>query len=147
MEMIRKQRESDLDDVTRIWLTSNLGAHDFIPEEYWKGNLDAVRSAIGGAEVYVHEDDRGRLDGFIGLDGEFIEGLFVAEGARSHGVGKMLLDHAKSRKRRLELSVYRKNTRAAAFYNREGFTVTSEGIDADTGERELTMFWSDDTTE
>ena len=75
MEMIRKQRESDLDDVTRIWLTSNLGAHDFIPEEYWKGNLDAVRSAIGGAEVYVHEDDRGRIDGFIGLDGEFIEAL------------------------------------------------------------------------
>ena len=38
-------------------------------------------------------------------------------------------------------------TRAAAFYNREGFTVTSEGIDADNGERELTMFWSADTTE
>lgn len=147
MEMIRKQRESDLDDITRIWLTSNLGAHDFIPEGYWKGNLDAVRSAIGGAEVYVHEDDRGHIDGFIGLDGEFIEGLFVAEGARSHGVGKILLDRAKSLKHRLELSVYRENTRAAAFYNREGFTVTSEGIDADTGESELTMVWSADTTE
>ena len=145
--MIREQRESDLDDVARIWLTSNLGVHDFIPEEYWKGNLDAVRSAIGKSEVYVHEDDRGRIDGFIGLDGEFIEGLFVAEGARSHGVGKALIDHAKRRKRRLELRIYRKTTRAAAFYTREGFTVTSEGIDAGTGERELTMVWSADTTE
>ena len=45
------------------------------------------------------------------------------------------------------MTLYRKNTRAAAFYNREGFTVTSEGIDADNGERELTMFWSADTTE
>ena len=42
---------------------------------------------------------------------------------------------------------YRKNTRAAAFYSREGLTVTSEGFDADTGEGELTMVWSADTTE
>ena len=39
MEMIRKQRESDLDDITRIWLTSNLDAHDFIPEEYPRGGV------------------------------------------------------------------------------------------------------------
>ena len=83
-----------------------------------------------------------QIDGFIGLTENHIEGIFVAKAARSKGIGKALLDYAKSRRPRLDLSVYQKNERALAFYRREQFVVQSEGIDEDTNEAEIQMLWT-----
>lgn len=126
----------------QIWLEGNMQAHDFISPDYWHGNFDIVSNALPHAELYIHEDDRtGEVDGFIGLNSDFVEGLFVRESARSSGIGKQLMNHAKKLKRVLSLHVYRKNARAIRFYLREGFKVASEGVDAATGETELTMAW------
>lgn len=48
-----------------------------------------------------------------------MEGIFVREDVRSRGIGKQLLDYAKEIKSSIRLSVYQKNTRAIAFYQRE----------------------------
>lgn len=45
-------------------------------------------------------------DGFIGLNGGHIEGLFVDRAARNLGIGKELLDFAKNNHARLTLNVY-----------------------------------------
>ena len=71
-----------------------------------------------------------------------LEGIFIAKAARSKGIGKALLDYAKSRKPCLTLGVYQKNERALAFYQREQFVVHSEGIDEDTNEAEIQMHWT-----
>ena len=143
--VIKKMQERDLHAIMRIWLESNLEAHDFVDESYWKGNFDAVKEAISAAEVYVYVDDADNADdeprGFIGLMDDYIAGLFVDGRFRSQGIGKLLLDHAKSVKSRLSLNVYRKNERAMAFYRREGFRIQAEGRDESTGEEELTMMW------
>ena len=65
---------------------------------------------------------RGEILGFLGLEGDYIAGIFVRHGAQSRGVGKKLLDRAKEGRGRLSLRVYEKNTRAAAFYRRGGFS-------------------------
>ena len=141
--MIRKFETQDLDAVMQIWLHGNLDAHAFIPASFWTGHFEIVRNMLPQAELYVHEDkDTRQIDGFIGLTGNHIEGIFVAKAARSKGVGKALLEYAKSRKPSLTLSVYQKTERALAFYQREQFTVQSEGIDEDTNEAELQMLWS-----
>ena len=44
--MIRKMKSTDLDKVMDIWLFSNIQAHDFIPEEYWRSNWQQVRSML-----------------------------------------------------------------------------------------------------
>ena len=127
----------------QIWLHGNLDAHAFIPASFWTGHFEIVRNMLPQAELYVHEsEDTRQIDGFIGLTGKHIEGIFVAKAARSKGVGKALLEYAKSRKPSLTLSVYQKNQRALAFYRREQFTVQSEGIDEDTNEAEIQMLWS-----
>ena len=101
-----------------------------------------VRDMLPQAELYVHENKAPRqIDGFIGLTENHIEGIFVAKSARSKGIGKALLEYAKSRKPRLTLSVYQKNERALAFYRREKFVVQSEGIDEDTNEADIQMLW------
>ena len=141
--MIRKFETQDLGTVMQIWLHGNLDAHAFIPASFWTGHFEIVRNMLPQAELYVHEsEDTRQIDGFIGLTGNHIEGIFVAKAARSKGVGKALLEYAKSRKPSLTLSVYQKNQRALAFYQREQFTVQSEGIDEDTNEAELQMLWS-----
>ena len=105
-----------------------------------------VRDMLPQAELYVHEnEDTRQIDGFIGLTENHIEGIFVAKAARSKGVGKALLDYVKSRRPRLTLGVYQKNERALAFYRREQFVVQSEGIDEDTNEAEIQMFWTRQT--
>ena len=141
--MIRKFENLDLDAVMQIWLQANLDAHAFIPASFWEANFEMVRDLLSQAELYVHEnEDTRQIDGFIGLTENHIEGIFVAKSARSKGIGRVLLEYAKSRKPRLMLSVYQKNERALAFYQREQFTVQSEGIDEDTNEAELQMLWS-----
>ena len=141
--MIRKFENLDLDAVMQIWLQANLDAHAFIPASFWEANFEMVRDLLSQAELYVHEnEDTRQIDGFIGLTENHIEGIFVAKAARSKGVGKALLEYAKSRKPSLTLSVYQKTERALAFYQREQFTVQSEGIDEDTNEAELQMLWS-----
>ena len=141
--MIRKFETQDLDAVMQIWLHGNLDAHAFISAGFWTGHFEMVRDMLPQAELYVHEDkDTQQIDGFIGLTENHIEGIFVAESARSKGVGKSLLDYAKSRKPYLTLSVYQKNERALAFYRREQFVVQSEGIDEDTNEADIQMLWT-----
>ena len=138
--MIRVLQEADIDRVAEIWLDSNLKAHHFIPAQYWKSNFGLVKEMLSQAEVYVYENDK-KIQGFIGLNGEYIEGIFVAAEMQSRGIGKLLLDYAKDRKSKLLLKVYQKNTRAVRFYQREGFEIQSEGVDDDTGEKDYAMIW------
>ena len=141
--MIRKFENLDLDAVMQIWLQANLDAHAFIPASFWEAHFEMVRDMLPQAELYVHEgEDPRQIDGFIGLTENHIEGIFVAKAARSKGIGKALLDYAKSRRPCLTLSVYQKNQRALAFYRREKFIVQSEGIDEDTNEADIQMLWT-----
>lgn len=140
--MIRKMEEKDIPDVLQIWLETNIRAHNFIEKEYWTGNYEMVKQILPEAEVYVYEDEKnGQIAGFIGINNQYVEGLFVKESAQSRGIGKQLLDHAKSRKTELRLGVYQKNVRAVRFYLRENFLIQAEQMDEDTNEKEYIMGW------
>ena len=113
--MIRKLQKTDINRVADIWLKTNLKAHYFIPEQI--------------------------IQGFIGINDKYIEGIFVSDEMQSHGIGKILLDYMKDKKVRLQLNVYQKNVRAISFYQREGFTIQCDQIDEFTGEKEYVMNW------
>ena len=141
--MIRPFRESDLFAVMQLWLETNVQAHTFIAPCYWSGHYDPVKKLLPQAETYIYESDATRrIEGFIGLTEEYIDGCFVKESAQGKGIGKQLLDHAKSTRDTLSLRVYAKNTRAVRFYQREGFAVQEEATDNGTGETELIMVWN-----
>ena len=140
--MVRKLEERDIDRVMEIWLESNTLAHDFVPKGYWKDKFQAVREMISQAEVYVYESlSFGTIQGFVGMSGDYIAGIFVCGKARSRGIGRQLLDYVKAFKPRLTLKVYEKNQRAVRFYERESFQIQSEHMDKDTGEKEYVMIW------
>lgn len=140
--MIRKMKEKDISDVLQIWLETNIKAHSFIDKEYWTGNYEMVKQILPKAEVYVYEAEKnGQIAGFIGINDQYVEGLFVKESVQSNGIGKRLLDHAKDRKTELRLGVYQKNVRAVRFYLRENFLIQAEETDEDTDEKAYIMRW------
>ena len=138
--MIRELRKADINKVANIWLDTNITAHYFIPAQYWQNNFELVKELLLQATVYVYEHNQ-EIQGFIGLNDEYVEGIFVSDEMQSRGIGKMLLDYIKDKKDRLQLKVYQKNVRAMSFYQREGFTIQSEGMDEFTGEKEYVMNW------
>ena len=138
--MIRKLQKADIEKVAAIWLDANIKAYDFIPASYWKSNFKFVKEALPQAEVYVYEHDK-EIQGFIGLNEEYIEGIFVSDAMQSQGIGKMLLNYAKGKRNKLRLKVYQKNTRAISFYQREKFELQHSGLDEATGEKDYGMAW------
>lgn len=138
--MIRKFKNNDLPAIMQIWLTSNIEAHNFVPEKYWTDHFEMVKEVLPQAEIYVSENENTRqIEGFIGLNQDYIEGIFVKKSMRSKGIGKQLLDYVKKIKPQISLSVYQKNNKAISFYQREHFMIQEEGMDDDTGEKELFM--------
>lgn len=126
--MIRKITKMDIDEVIKIWLLTNISAHDFIKREYWENNQEYVKEALKNSEVYVYDLDDEIL-GFIGLEDNYIQGIFVRKDKQSMGIGKELLNYAKNIKKKLELKVYKKNERAVKFYINEGFNIVHDNID------------------
>ena len=92
------------------------------------------------AEIYVYADGD-NVTGFIGLNGSYIEGIFVKSGSQHKGAGTDLLNCAKQKYDELTLSVYSKNMKAVRFYLKNGFEKIDENIDLNTSETEFTMTW------
>ena len=88
----------------------------------------------------MYENDC-QIEGFIGLNDEYVEGIFVRDEMQSQGIGKLLLNFVKEKKTKLYLNVYQKNTHAIRFYQREGFEIQREGLDEVTGEKDYVMVW------
>lgn len=82
--MIRMFDARDLDQVMELWLNGNIEAHDFIPRNYWESNAPMVQEQLLQAEIYVYETD-GKILGFVGLQGDYLAGIFVDRHAR-HGI-------------------------------------------------------------
>ena len=140
-ENIRRFESKDLDRIMEIWLNTNIEAHDFIDEKYWRDNFGMVKEMMPSAELYVFEENS-EIKGFVGVMDNYIAGIFVDVNNKSRGIGKKLLDFVKDKKDSLELSVYEKNTRAMNFYKREGFEIGEKNIDENTDEVEIKMIWS-----
>lgn len=105
--MIRKLQKADINRVADIWLDTNLKSHSFIPAKYWKDNFELVKGMLSQAEVYIYENNQ-KIYGFIGLNDEYIEGIFVSDEMQSQCIGKILINYVKDKRKKLFLNVYQK---------------------------------------
>ena len=137
--MIRKMKDSELEKVSQIWLNSNLEAHDFIDKNFWLDNYPMVKEQFKTAEIYV--DAELEIKGFVGLQSDYIAGIFVEKSYRNQGIGKKLINFLKKNHQELSLDVYDKNIRAKQFYERNGFEVSTQSIERETGEKESRLVW------
>lgn len=138
--MIREFKQTDIDNVMEIWITENIRAHDFIPKEYWKKNFEYVKKILPNAEIYVYVENE-KIVGFIGLNDNYIEGIFIDSKYQYKGIGTALLNKAKKMKDELTLSAYKKNTKAIQFYLKNEFKIVEKNIDKENDKVEYIMLW------
>ncbi|AKP66822.1 GNAT family N-acetyltransferase [Companilactobacillus ginsenosidimutans] len=133
--------EIELQTISNIWLRSNTSAHDFIPAKYWNNNFDSVKQQFKSATIYLAYDNE-KIAGFMGMQDNYVAGIFIEDINMHHGLGKALICEAKNNYPNLNLSVYVKNQNAIEFYLAQGFSKVSENIDPETNEEEIEMTWS-----
>lgn len=101
---------------------------------------------IRETEVTTLRDWRGPV-GFLALADCEVHALYLAPHVRGRGLGKRLLDAAKSRRARLELWAFQANAAARRFYAREGFEPVrfTNGEGNDEKLPDVRMAWTRET--
>jgi putative acetyltransferase len=137
--MIRPYRQENENAVIDIWYRASIVAHAFVPDDFWEGERENIRSVyLPLAETWVYEWE-GRVIGFISLLGSLVGGLFIAPEHQGKGIGRDLIVHAVSVRGELTVDVFEKNHRACSFYESCGFLRESESLHEPTGCTNVTM--------
>ena len=115
----------------------------------WSENPYTVAEIIGycgrmieDGWVTVGEMD-GRIEGFLARNGEEICALYLSSKVNGQGLGRILLDHAKTEVGKLRLTTEQANIGAQRFYQREGFVEVSrsDGAENDENLPDITYVW------
>jgi GNAT superfamily N-acetyltransferase len=126
---IRPATTEDATEVADLYLRSRRASFPAIPASVHPD--DDVRehfatTVLPSCETWVAEEE-GALVGILVLNGSWVDHLYVDAGRTAHGVGTLLLDHAKQqRPDGLDLWAFQANTGARRFYERHGFVAVEE---------------------
>lgn len=117
-------RASDANEIAAIHIASRADALPYLPRLH---TAEQVRNWIAcfvlrQCRVWVARENGGQAVGFLVLDGDEVEQLYVLPGCQGRGIGSQLLDLAKREgPGRLRLQTFQRNARARAFYEARGF--------------------------
>lgn len=125
MITIRARAAEDNAQLADIWLRSVRATHHFLTEDNIAQLFPLVlNDYLPAVNVWVAEERPGHPCGFIGLNGNKVEMLFIDADQRGKGVGKALLTHAETLHDELQLDVNEQNPQASGFYRHYGFVIT-----------------------
>lgn len=133
---------SDVADLARM-------IADWVRETDWMPVLHSQEEdegfVAGLLRTHVVRVARRGMDrvGFLARHGGKVQALHVAQSARGMGIGRALLDEVKAVEPEVSLWTFQANTRAIAFYRREGF-VEAERTDGHGNDEQLPdirMIW------
>lgn len=148
---LREARSGDADRLTRLFLASRAAAMPYLrrvhSDEATLGWMTHV--VLPGTDVWVaelcEEGADAEIVGFLSLDGQELEHLYLSPGARRRGIGTLLLAKARERSPEgLALHTFQRNTAARAFYERHGFTPSEfdDGSRNEEGEPDVRYRWT-----
>ena len=121
---INRPTKDDYPRLIEIWENAVRATHDFLSQD----DITRLRALIldqyfDAVDLYVWRDEGLNIVGFIGLQGQKIEMLFVDPRAMKQGVGRALIDFAISNHGAKLVDVNAQNPGALAFYQKVGFKV------------------------
>jgi len=119
---IEAAHPAQFERLVAVWESSVRATHHFLLES----DIAALRPQLLNAylpnlKVVVARDEDGVIHGFLGVDENRIEMLFVDDASRGEGVGKMLLQYAIAEFSVNEVDVNEQNPQGVAFYRHMGF--------------------------
>ncbi|NHB89874.1 acetyltransferase [Photorhabdus tasmaniensis] len=123
---IQQATKTDFSKLTEVWKASVRATHDFLSDE----NINELRPLILHTYlptliVYKATNDQNEIKGFMGVDQNRIEMLFISPDSRGKGIGKALLNFGITESGINELDVNEQNVQGVGFYQHQGFKVFS----------------------
>ena len=115
-EIAPEERTSELvEQLLDVWEGSVRTTHLFLSDAEVLSIRECVPEAITGVPLLIIEENaNGAPVAFMGIDGDKLEMLFVAQEERGNGIGKKLLQHGMDAHGVTKLDVNEQNPRAAA---------------------------------
>jgi putative acetyltransferase len=136
----------DRGELIELWLASWAATYpgiDFETRRDWfDEHLSLLRTQ--GCTILTARTEPGSLAGFVIFNGVsgWLDQIAISPDAFGAGVARELMAQTKRLSPGfLQLDVNADNTRALAFYEREGFRRTGEGINPNSGARTLSLEW------
>lgn len=140
---IELHKQSDIDTLTDIWYRGSIQAHDFIDQEYWLSQKTEMRDKyIPMSDTYVIYN-QAEIVGFVSMVEDYLAALFIDTSYQKNGYGKELINFIKIQKSKITLKVYKENTSATRFYEKNGFTIKETLLDENTNQEEYLMEWEE----
>ncbi len=123
--IIRKYTPEDREPLTRLWERSVRATHHFLGPEDINFYRPLVASGLETLDTWVLEA-KGAPLGFMALDSNSVEALFLDPECRGRGGGPRLLRHAREivGNAPLLLDVNEENPDGLGFYLAKGFIIT-----------------------
>lgn len=130
--IIREYQPEDFDAVTQLWRRAReVSLPEFQRTKGYPFEMDCAyfrEHILPENQVWVAESG-GRPVGFLAINGDFIDHLYIAPDFWRMGVGGALLAHARTLSpQRLRLFTLQINTNARTFYEKNGFQILRLGI-------------------
>lgn len=120
------EREEQMAVLEAIWEDSVRETHDFLSEEDILNLRPQVSDGISNVEkLFCYENEKGEILGFMGIDGDKIEMLFISPESRGFGIGKKFVRYGTTIQKVTCVDVNEQNSQAVGFYEHLGFNVTS----------------------
>lgn len=142
---IERASPRDAGEIAALYLASRAEALPYLrrvhSDDEVRGWIAHVRLATG--ETWVARE-AGRILGFLCLDGEDLDQLYLLPGQFRRGIGSLLLAKARERSpERLHLFTFQRNHGARAFYERHGFRLVdlNDGARNEEGEPDALYEW------
>lgn len=112
----------DFEELTDIWFRAVGASHDFLTGEQIEGyrRRMPVEFLPQVPEIHVAVED-GKPVGFIGMNGDEIDMLFIEPANHGQGIGSALIDLVAESRRRLLVDVNEQNPKGLEFYLGRGF--------------------------
>lgn len=126
IERIGRRTDQEIEKLAEIWEASVRATHDFLGKSDIQGLAPEVKAGLKGVEkLMLAQDSAGTTVGFIGIDKQKIEMLFVEPKWFGKGVGSFLIRHAIDNCGATAVDVNEQNPGARGFYEHMGFWVAS----------------------
>jgi len=121
MIRIRPSTPADGDRAVEIWRDAVDATHDFLTAEDRIAIGEEVKDFLPQAPLWLAVDADDRPAGFMLLDDNSMEALFIDPAHRGTGVGRALVAHAIGLHGAITTEVNEQNCQAVGFYQRMGF--------------------------
>ena len=118
---VQERTPNRIERLVSVWEASVRETHRFLSDEEILSIKEYVPQALNGvAHLLVAESD-GMPAGFMGVDGDRLEMLFLSPDAHGNGLGKRLLQQGIAQYGVREVTVNEQNPQAVGFYEHCGF--------------------------